>query len=210
MRKMILISAFAAAVTGQAFAETKIATFAGGCFWCVESDFEGVDGVVEAISGYTGGSLENPTYKQVSKGKSGHFEAVQITYDDDVVAYDRLLHLFFRSIDPLDAGGQFCDRGMSYATAVFFGDDTEERSAKLAKSNASRILKRKVATEILPAATFYPAEDYHQNYYKGENRVFTRFGWIKQSDAYKRYRKGCGRDARIADLSGEDAPFVGH
>ncbi len=210
MRNLVLSLGLLLGSTVIAAAETRIATFAGGCFWCVESDFESVEGVIEAVSGYTGGTTANPTYKQVTKGGTGHYEAVQITYDDSIVSYDRLLHLFFRSIDPLDARGQFCDRGQSYATAVFFDGQQEERLAKRAKADASRILKRRIATELLPASEFYVAEDRHQDYYKGENRVLTRFGWIKQSDAYKRYRKGCGRDARVTELWGEDAPFTDH
>jgi peptide-methionine (S)-S-oxide reductase len=209
--RMIVLSLFISLASALAVtAETRVATFAGGCFWCVESDFESVEGVIEAVSGYTGGRTKDPTYKQVSKGNTGHYEAVQITYDDAIVSYDRLLHLFFRSIDPLDAGGQFCDRGQSYATAVFFDGPQEERLAKRAKADAGRVLKRRIATELLPAGEFYEAEDYHQDYYKGENRVLTRFGWIKQADAYKRYRKGCGRDARVARIWGDEAPFADH
>lgn len=188
--------------------DIKTATFAGGCFWCVESDFEGVEGVLEAVSGYTGGSVENPTYKQVTGGGTGHYEAVQITYDADVVTYQTLLNLFFRSIDPTDAGGQFCDRGQSYATAVFFDGNVEKRLANSAKVEAKEVLDKRIATKVLPASAFYPAEDYHQDYYKSSDRVLTRFGWIQKKDAYKRYRKGCGRDARVRELWGTAAPFA--
>lgn len=191
-------------------ASAKTLTVAGGCFWCVESDFESVPGVIEVISGYTGGKLKNPTYKQVSRGGTGHYEAVQIKYDPAKVSQDTLLNLFFRSVDPTDAGGQFCDRGESYRTAIFVSNNAQSASAKAAKQAAQNALGKKIVTPILPASTFYPAEAYHQDYYKGTKRVLTRFGAIRQSDAYKRYRKGCGRDARVKQLWGNTAPFVGH
>lgn len=181
---------------------------AGGCFWCVESDFERVPGVREAVSGYTGGTTANPTYKQVSRGDTGHFEAVQIDYDPRKIDLDQLYALFFRSIDPTDAGGQFCDRGAPYKTAIFVTNAAQQAAAERAKSQAQAALGQKIVTPILPAKQFYDAEEYHQDYYKGSNRVLTRFGAIKQSDAYKRYRDGCGRDARIRALWGDDAPFV--
>lgn len=189
-------------------AGTETLTVAGGCFWCVESDFERVPGVKEVVSGYTGGKTKNPTYKDVTRGGSGHFEAVQIQFDPAKVSRDQLLNMFFRSIDPTDAGGQFCDRGMSYSTAVFVSNATENASAKAAKQAAQNALGQKIVTPILQAGEFYEAEDYHQDYYKGSKRVLTRFGAIKQSDAYKRYRKGCGRDARVKQLWGNSAPFV--
>ena len=182
---------------------------AGGCFWCVESDFESVPGVTGAVSGYTGGKTENPTYKQVSRGGSGHYEAVRITFDPGKVSREKLLSLFFRSIDPTDAGGQFCDRGESYRTAVFVANAAERESAEMAKRDAESALGRKVVTPILPAAKFYDAEDYHQDYYKGKKLVVTRFGPKRQSEAYKRYRKGCGRDKRVKQLWGSAAPFAG-
>ena len=184
-------------------------TVAGGCFWCVESDFESVPGVSAVVSGYTGGTLKNPTYKQVSHGGTGHYEAVQITFDPGRVSREQLLHLFFRSVDPTDAGGQFCDRGDSYRTAIFTGDAAERAAADKAKAEAQAALGRKIVTPILPASQFYPAEDYHQDYYKGTKRVLTRFGVIPQKDAYKRYRKGCGRDARVRQLWGDKAAFAG-
>ncbi|MGB7319484.1 MAG: peptide-methionine (S)-S-oxide reductase MsrA [Planktotalea sp.] len=191
-------------------AGTETLTVAGGCFWCVESDFESVSGVKEVVSGYTGGKTANPTYKDVTKGSTGHFEAVQIKFDPAKVSRDQLLHMFFRSIDPTDAGGQFCDRGASYRSAVFVASNAQSKSATAAKQAAQNALGKKIVTPILPAAQFYTAEDYHQDYYKGSKRVLTRFGAIKQSDAYKRYRQGCGRDARVKQLWGGDAPFVGH
>ena len=191
-------------------AGTEVLTVAGGCFWCVESDFESVPGVKEVVSGYTGGKTKNPTYKTVTKGGSGHYEAVQIEFDPAKVSRDQLLHMFFRSVDPTDAGGQFCDRGASYRTAVFVSTNEQNASATTAKQAAQDALGQKIVTPILQAGPFYDAEAYHQDYYKGSKRVLTRFGAIKQSDAYKRYRKGCGRDARVKQLWGSAAPFVGH
>ncbi len=189
-------------------AGTETLTVAGGCFWCVESDFESVKGVKEVISGYTGGKSKNPTYKDVTKGGSGHYEAVQIQFDPAKVSRDQLLNMFFRSVDPTDAGGQFCDRGESYRTAIFVSTNAQSASATAAKQAAQNALGQKIVTPILQAGPFYKAEAYHQDYYKGSKRVLTRFGAIKQSDAYKRYRKGCGRDARVKQLWGNAAPFV--
>lgn len=191
-------------------AETATAYVAGGCFWCVESDFERVDGVTEVISGFTGGTVDNPTYKQVTRGGTGHFEAVEIRYDPDVLSYAQLLNLFFRSIDPTDAGGQFCDRGDSYRTAIFVSNPAEKDVALAEKAKAEAELGLTIVTPVLDAAAFYPAEDYHQDYYKKDERVLTRFGWVAKKDAYKGYRKGCGRDARVQALWGAEAPFVGH
>lgn len=191
-------------------AGTETLTVAGGCFWCVESDFESVSGVKEVVSGYTGGKKKNPTYKDVTKGGSGHYEAVQIKFDPAKVSRDQLLNMFFRSVDPTDAGGQFCDRGESYRTAIFVSNNAQSASAQAAKKAAQNALGQKIVTPILQASTFYDAEAYHQDYYKGSKRVLTRFGAVKQSDAYKRYRKGCGRDARVKQLWGSAAPFVSH
>ena len=181
---------------------------AGGCFWCVESDFETVRGVSEAVSGYTGGKTASPTYKQVSRGGTGHYEAVKITFDPGAVSVRQLYDSFFRSVDPTDAGGQFCDRGDSYRTAIFYTDAAQKSAAEASKAAAEKALGQKIVTPILPAGAFYPAEGYHQDYYKGTKRVVTRFGIIKQSDAYKRYRKGCGRDQRVKQLWGSAAPFT--
>lgn len=181
---------------------------AGGCFWCVESDFESVRGVQEAISGFTGGTTANPTYKQVSRGGTGHYEAVRILYDPSEVSRDQLLSLFFRSVDPTDSGGQFCDRGDSYRTAVFAGDDAEKTAAELAKTSAEVDLGQEVVTPILPKSDFYPADAFHQDYYKGKKIILTRFGPKRQSEAYKTYRQACGRDTRVVELWGADAPFV--
>ncbi len=183
-------------------------TVAGGCFWCVEADFEKVAGVTEAVSGFMGGSTSNPTYKQVTKGGTGHLEAVQITFDPSKVTTDTLLSLFFRSIDPTDAGGQFCDRGQSYTTAVF-ATPSQVEAAKAAKAGAQADLGQSVVTPILPASEFYPADAYHQDYYKQSTIVLTRFGPKSKAKAYKAYRDACGRDARVKRLWGDAAPFAG-
>lgn len=193
-----------------AAAETEVLTVAGGCFWCVEADFESVKGVKEAISGFAGGRTKNPTYKEVTGGNTGHYEAVQIQFDPDVVSRKTLLDLFFRSIDPTDTGGQFCDRGESYRTAIFAGSPAQKSAAEAAKAEAQAALGTKVVTPILGDAPFYPADDYHQDYYKSSDRLaFSSVGVaVKKSVAYKRYRKGCGRDARVKQLWGSAAPFV--
>lgn len=181
------------------------AIVAGGCFWCVESDFESVPGVSKVVSGYTGGESSEPTYRD----HEGHYEAVEITFDPGVVSYVELMRLFFRSIDPTDAGGQFCDRGSSYRTAVFYRSDEQKAAAEAASAEAESALGQGIATKILPAGKFWTAEDYHQDYYKGQNVVLTRAGPKKQANAYKFYRNACGRDARVRQLWGEQAPFAG-
>ncbi len=206
---LIAVAAFAQALPARAATETL--TVAGGCFWCVESDFETVPGVIEAVSGYIGGTTKNPTYKQVTKGGTGHYEAVQITFDNARVSRTELLDLYIRSVDPTDAGGQFCDRGASYRTAIFVSNKDEDAQAKAVLAQAQRALGQAIVTPVLKNSTFYPAEAYHQDYYKGSKLVFTRFGPKRQSEAYKRYRAACGRDARVLQLWGVEAPFAkGH
>ena len=175
--------------------DLRVATFAGGCFWCVESDFDNVPGVVRTTSGYTGGLLMNPTYKQVSAGGSGHREAVQIFYDPEMVTYAVLLEVFWRSVDPTDKGGQFCDRGESYKTAIFANSPEQKRLADESKRQLelSGVLDQPIVTPIEVAGPFYPAEDYHQEYYK------------KNPLSYGIYRWRCGRDARVKNLWGKDA-----
>lgn len=190
-------------------ASTKKAYFAGGCFWCVEADFEKLKGVGEVVSGYTGGTVANPTYKQVTRGGTGHYEAVEIRYDPSKISYEQLLHAFFRSVDPTDAGGQFCDRGNSYRTAVFVQNPEEKAAAESVKAAAERELGKKIVTPILEAKPFYLAEEYHQDYYKGEDLVLTRRGPKKMKDAYKFYRDACGRDERVRQLWGNAALFAG-
>ena len=164
--------------------ETHSVVFAGGCFWCTESDFEKVDGVIEAISGYTGGQLENPTYKQVSGGGSGHVEAVKVIYDPKKITYEALLDIFWQKVNPTDAGGQFVDRGEQYRSAIFYSDDRQHQLAQASKKklDASGIFDKPVVTDILPLGRFYPAERYHQDYYK------------KNPVRYKWYRSNSGRD----------------
>lgn len=183
-------------------------TVAGGCFWCVEADFEKVDGVVEAVSGFSGGTVENPTYKQVVNGGTGHIEAVQITYDPNTVTTATLLSMFFRSVDPTDAGGQFCDRGYSYTTAIFAAPSQID-AANAAKARAQADLGQTVVTPVLAASEFYPADAGHQDYYKQSSLVLTRFGPKSKANAYKAYREACGRDERVRELWGSAAPFAG-
>ena len=160
------------------------ATFAGGCFWCMEPPFEGLDGVLEVVAGYTGGHIKDPSYEEVCEGDTGHAEAVQITYDPSKITYDKLLDVFWRQIDPTDAGGQFVDRGPQYRTAIFYHTDEQKMLAEKSKAELERSgrYKKPVVTEVLPIAEFYMAEEYHQDYYK------------KESLRYKSYRKHSGRD----------------
>ncbi len=189
-------------------AETERAYFAGGCFWCIESDFERLPGVGEVLSGFTGGTTANPTYKQVTGGSTGHYEAVEIQYDPEKISYEQLLHAFFRSVDPTDAGGQFCDRGDSYRTAIFVSNAEEKASAEAARTRAQRDLGQRIVTPIVDASAFYDADDYHQDYYKGSEIVLTRRGPKSKANAYKFYRNGCKRDQRVLELWGDDAVFA--
>jgi len=191
-------------------ADQETAIFAGGCFWCVESDFESVAGVTEAISGFIGGLAKTASYKKISNGGTGHYEAVQIKYDPSVVSYETLVDIFWRSIDATDDGGQFCDRGDSYKSAIFTLNAAQFKRAKASKKELeeSGRLPKPVVTKILHASPFYPAGSYHQNYYKQKSIVITRYGPIKKKTAYKKYRKACGRDARVTELWGKDAFIV--
>ena len=171
------------------------AIFAGGCFWCTEADFDKVDGVISTVSGYTGGTVENPTYRQVTSGDTGHYEAVEVTYDPAKVTYDELVDYYFHTIDPTDERGQFCDKGSSYRSAVFVetGDQREAVEAEIEEIEESGVLPGPVVTSVLDESTFWKAEDYHQNYYKTTP--------VK----YRFYRQGCGRDARLKELWGDEA-----
>jgi peptide-methionine (S)-S-oxide reductase len=188
-------------------ARAETAIFAGGCFWCVESDFDKVPGVTATVSGFTGGSLANPTYDDVKAGGTGHYEAVKITYDPARVSYEELVYLFLRSVDPTDAGGQFCDRGDSYRTAIF-ASGKQKAVAEKVKAEAAAALGRKIVTPVLGQAKFYPADAYHQDYYLQSDVVLTRAGPKSKKNAYKFYRKACGRDARVRELWGQDAAFL--
>ena len=169
------------------------AIFAGGCFWCVETDFDSVPGVLKTVSGYSGGETEKPTYKNHHQGR--HREVVQVTYDPSLVSYDQLLHVFWRSVDPTDGGGQFCDRGHSYTTAIYTTNAEQQEAALATKAKLvdSGSLKDPIVTAIEPAATFWPAEDYHQDYY------------LKNPLRYKYYRAACGRDNRVKKIWGSEA-----
>lgn len=169
------------------------ATFAGGCFWCMEAPFDAIPGVVSTISGYAGGKVKDPTYEQVSSGGTGHVESIQVAYDPTRVTYDQLLEVFWHNVDPLDGGGQFCDRGNQYRTAIFFANEEQKRAAVESKRRLqdSGRLKGDVVTPIVPFEAFYPAEDYHQDFYR------------KNPARYKMYRFGCGRDRRLVALWGK-------
>jgi peptide-methionine (S)-S-oxide reductase len=170
------------------------AVFAGGCFWCTEADFEHEPGVIDAVSGYTGGRTADPTYDQVSAGGTGHYEAVRVRYDRSRVDYSTLARHFFRTVDPTDGGGQFCDRGESYRTAVFAADAGQRRIAEAARAEADRALAGRVVTPVLALGRFYEAEAYHQDYYR------------RNPIRYRYYRSRCGRDARLREVWGEARP----
>lgn len=187
----------------------ETAVVAGGCFWCVEADFDRVQGVRDIEVGFAGGSVANPSYRQVTSGGTGHLEVAKITFDPAVISYAQLLDLFFRSIDPTDAGGQFCDRGESYTTAIFAQNAAQRATAEAAKAEAAAALGRQVVTPVRDAAAFYAAEDYHQDYHESGDRIVTRFGLRTKADAYKLYRESCGRDAQVRALWGSAAPFAG-
>jgi peptide-methionine (S)-S-oxide reductase len=167
------------------------AVFAMGCFWCAEADFEKVPGVVNVVSGYTGGRAKNPTYEQVSAGTTGHYEAVLVTYDPAKVKYSQLLSVFWKNVDPFDAAGQFCDKGSSYRAAIFPGNAAERKAAQASRDYLADFFKRDLATKIINRTAFYAAEEYHQDYYK------------KNPIRYRYYRNGCGRDDRLAQVWGK-------
>ena len=178
----------------------KIATFAGGCFWCTESDFEKVPGVVKVLSGYTGGYKENPSYEEVSSGSTGHVEAIQVYYDPTNITYTDLLDYFWRHVDPTDSGGQFVDRGSQYRSVIFYHDEEQKRLAEKSKENLSKSGKfdKPIVTEILKSTKFYPAEEYHQDYYK------------KNPIRYKYYRFASGRDQFLKKVWGDDTGIPKH
>lgn len=190
-------------------AGSETLTVAGGCFWCVEADFEKVPGVKEVISGFTGGEVADPSYREVVGGGTGHIEAVQIQFDPDIVSRQELLTKFIRSVDPTDAGGQFCDRGFSYTTAIFVSNSQERELAQAVLSKAQKQLGQSIVTPIRDISPFYKAEDYHQDYYKSSGLVITRAGPKTKASAYSFYRRACGRDARVRELWGAAAPFAG-
>lgn len=182
------------------------ALVAGGCFWCVEADFEKIPGIIEAVSGFAGGTVENPTYRQVTRGGTGHLEAVEIQFDPTVISYREVLDIFLRSIDPLDEGGQFCDRGHAYSPAIFALNAGQAQVADAALSAAAADLGREsTKVPLRDAAPFYPAEAYHQDYYKSGDLIISRFGPISKAAAYERYREACGRDRRLQQVWGDAA-----
>jgi peptide-methionine (S)-S-oxide reductase len=191
---LAVVTTLAALGTAPAPAQERAkATFAGGCFWCMEPPFDKLEGVISTTSGYTGGQKANPTYQEVSAGTTGHTEAVEIVYDPRKVTYARLLEVFWRNIDPTTPDRQFCDVGSQYRAAIFYHDDAQRRLAEQSKQAVAQHLRRPVVTEILPAGPFYVAEEYHQDYYK------------KNPIRYRFYRTGCGRDQRLEQLWGRDA-----
>jgi peptide-methionine (S)-S-oxide reductase len=202
VRKLLLGAALSIALAGAAYAQSAgknaVATFAGGCFWCVESDFDKVAGVISTTSGYIGGKTPNPSYKQVSAGGTGYTEAVEIVYDPARVSYEKLLEVFWVNHDPLTPNRQFCDGGNQYRAGIFYHNDEQKKAAEASKAKviASGRFKRPVVTEIVAAGQFYKAEDYHQDYYK------------KNPVQYKFYRWNCGRDQRLKELWGEN-PSIG-
>jgi peptide-methionine (S)-S-oxide reductase len=196
MTRLFALFFFAAATVSGAHAQAPaegqaIATFAAGCFWCVESDFDKVEGVISTTSGYTGGKVANPTYNQVSAGGTGHTEAVQIVYDPGKVTYAKLLDVFWRNVDPLAKNRQFCDVGDQYRSAIFFHNDEQRQLAEASKKKVAERLEAPIQTEIVTAGTFYKAEEYHQDYYK------------KNPVRYNYYRWNCGRDQRLQQLWGK-------
>ena len=186
--RLVPITLLALLLAAPAFAAPlEKATFAGGCFWCTESDFEKVDGVVSAVSGYTGGQVAKPSYEEVSAGGTGHRESVEVTFDPAKVSYAKLLDVYWHSIDPTDDSGQFCDHGEQYRSAIFYRNAEQKRLAEASKEALKKRFPR-IATDILPAGPFYPAEEYHQDYYK------------KNPVRYHFYRFNCGRDARLKEV----------
>jgi len=189
---LLPVFSFAEGPAGGSPDGVETATFAGGCFWCIESAFDQMDGVVSAVSGYTGGSTENPTYEEVSSGRTGHFEAVQVTYDPSRVSYSEILNVFWKNIDPTDRGGQFADRGSQYRTAIFYHNGEQKRIATASKEafDRSGLFDGPIATEILEASRFYPAEEYHQGYYRKNAQ---RYEFYKSHSGRERYVSPCAR-----------------
>ncbi|WP_444911431.1 peptide-methionine (S)-S-oxide reductase MsrA [Microbulbifer sp. JMSA004] len=193
MRSIIalLFLSLASISLAQDSSNIRTAIFAGGCFWCMEPPFDKVDGVLETTSGYSGGHVKNPTYEQVSSGGTGHAEVVQVKYDANKVSYSDLLNIFWHNVDPFDSGGQFCDRGDQYRAEIFYDNQEEKVLAEESKKKVEAELGKKVVTQIKPAATFYPAEAYHQDYYQ------------RNPLRYKYYRYRCGRDKRLEEVWGK-------
>ena len=190
MKRILFILAALSLLSAAPLPRRAVATFAGGCFWCMEPPFERLKGVVSVTSGYTGGRVDKPTYEQVSDGYTGHRESVEIVYDPAQISYPQLLDVFWHNVDPFDQSGQFCDHGGQYRTAIFVHDAEQKRRAEASKQMVGVKFHRDVVTDILPAVTFYRAEEYHQDYYK------------KNPLRYKFYRFNCGRDQRLKAIWG--------
>ncbi len=211
MTLKIAIAAALSCLATAAHSDEARAYVSGGCFWCVESDFEKVEGVIEVVSGFTGGTLDNPTYDDVKKGDTGHREAVEIIYDDDVIEYAEIIDKFLRSVDVFDDGGQFCDRGFTYTTAIYAGNATERRVARDRIMAAERELGRMIVTPVEDSSSFHPADDYHQDFYKSPGRLgrVSSVGLnATKKRAYKVYRDRCGRDDRVLEIWGDRAAFA--
>lgn len=187
---LLAVGGVAPAASPDATAVTEKATFAGGCFWCMEPPYDELDGVLSTISGYMGGTKKNPTYEEVSAGRTGHAEVVQVTYNPKKISYSKLLEVFWRNVDPLTPNRQFCDVGSQYRSAIFYHDANQKRLAEESKKALAKRFKEPIVTEIVSASTFYPAEDYHQDYYK------------KNPIRFKIYKYNCGRDQRLEELWG--------
>lgn len=192
----------AMAMTGAQGAETAVAIFAGGCFWSIESDFDHAPGVISTTSGYIGGHVNNPSYEQVVTETTGHREAVKIEYDPAVTSYEKLVDTFFHLIDPIETRGQFCDFGESYTTAIYAGTGDELKEAQAAKEQVAKDLGKPVATLIAMAPTFWPAEDYHQNFWQGTELLQNG---LTRAQHYARYRVGCGKNQQVEAIWGKEA-----
>ncbi len=203
MIRTILLALTALLLIKPAAAEPRTALFAGGCFWCVESDMDHVRGVLSTVSGYAGGTAAGPTYETYEKG--GHREVVEVTFDDAIVSYADLVAIFLRSIDVTDDGGQFCDRGHAYTSAIHALDERQAREARAAIADGEKVLGRPIVTPVEGPARFWMAEEEHQDFHLGMKKRLTSFGYVDQTKAYKRYRKGCGRDARVREVWGAEA-----
>lgn len=197
LRSVLALAVIVLAGSGFTYAQSpnrqETAVFAGGCFWCVEEAFEKVPGVSKAVSGYIGGTVANPTYEQVAAKQTGHAEAVEVTYDPSKVSYEQLVDWFWRNIDPFDANGQFCDKGSPYRSGIHYKGEAQKKIAEASKAalETSGRFKQKIVTEIVPAETFYPAEEYHQDYYK------------KNANRYQYYKFACGRAQRLESIWGK-------
>ncbi len=193
MKQMFIILFICVAIMTNAMAEnakTETAIFAGGCFWCMHAEFEKLPGVVKVLSGYSGGDIANPSYEQVSSGKTGHIESVEIVFDPNKLNYSKLLNVFWKNVDPLDEGGQFCDRGSQYAAGIFYLNSAQKLAAERSVEATEKKLGQKIKAFLRPAKPFYPAEEYHQSFYQ------------KNQLRYEIYKNGCGRNERLEKLWG--------